>query len=83
MLTNAIEHLTNRCVLGMKANEERCAEILSGSLSNVVNLVHRIGYEQSGAVSKHALINRQTLIRSLGDLEGISDVEAGGWLADT
>ena len=24
MLTNAFEHLTNRCVLGFKVNEQRC-----------------------------------------------------------
>ena len=54
MLTRAFEVLTDRCVSGIEADEDRCAALLSGSLVLVTALVPLIGYERATAIAKLA-----------------------------
>lgn len=55
ILTNAMKTLTDRCVLGIQADEERCADLLNRSLILSTALVPMIGYERAAEIAKIAL----------------------------
>jgi len=55
ILKNAALALTNRCIIGIKANEERCREMVLNSIGIVTALNPVLGYEKSAAIAKEAL----------------------------
>lgn len=55
ILTNAMQTLTDRCVIGIKADEDRCRELLNNSLILSTALVPQLGYEVAANVAKEAL----------------------------
>lgn len=55
MLANAMSTLTDRCVLGITANETRCADLLANSLVLSTTLVPMLGYEVAAGIAKTAL----------------------------
>ena len=61
ILTNALACLTDRCVIGIEANEERCGTLLNNSLALATSLVPQIGYEMAAEVAKYALMNGLTV----------------------
>ena len=52
---NAIETLTEECVLGITVNKERCMEMVKNSIGIVTALNPYIGYKTSTKVAKEAL----------------------------
>jgi aspartate ammonia-lyase len=52
---NAIETLTEECVLGITVNKERCLEMVKNSIGIVTALNPYIGYKTSTKVAKEAL----------------------------
>ncbi len=54
-LKNAIETLTEECVLGITVNKERCMEMVKNSIGIVTALNPYIGYKTSTKVAKEAL----------------------------
>lgn len=54
-LKNAIETLTEECVLGITVNRERCLEMVKNSIGIVTALNPYIGYKTSTKVAKEAL----------------------------
>ena len=54
-LKNAIETLTEECVLGITVNKERCYEMVKNSIGIVTALNPYIGYKTSTKVAKEAL----------------------------
>ena len=54
-LKNAIETLTEECVLGITVNKERCLEMVTNSIGIVTALNPYIGYKTSTKVAKEAL----------------------------
>ena len=54
-LKNAIETLTEECVLGITVNKERCLEMVKNSIGIVTALNPYIGYKTSTKVAKEAL----------------------------
>ena len=54
-LKNAIETLTEECVLGITVNKERCFEMVKNSIGIVTALNPYIGYKTSTKVAKEAL----------------------------
>jgi aspartate ammonia-lyase len=61
ILTAAMTVLTDRCVKGIVADENRIAQLLGGSLVAATALVPVIGYEKAALVAKLALTNSQSL----------------------
>lgn len=59
MLTSAASILAERCVLGIEADEERCLELLQGSVGVVTALCPVIGYEAASRIAKRALNERR------------------------
>lgn len=80
MLTLAVQHLRTRCVIGIEANEARCAELLSGSLAYAAQLVNQVGYDRAAAIAKRALESERMLFETLREMEGISVEQARGLL---
>ena len=54
-MKNAIETLTEECVLGITVNKERCMEMVKNSIGIVTALNPYIGYKTSTKVAKEAL----------------------------
>lgn len=55
LLKNAAVTLTARCIEGIAANRERCAENVRNSIGIVTALNPVLGYERSAAIAKEAL----------------------------
>lgn len=55
LLKNAALSLANRCVSGITANRERCADYVKNSIGIVTALSPQLGYERSSAIAHEAL----------------------------
>ena len=60
-LKNAIETLTEECVLGITVNKERCLEMVKNSIGIVTALNPYIGYKTSTKVAKEALETNRSI----------------------
>ncbi len=70
MLMRGMVVLRERCIDGIEADEERCRELLDGSLVLVTALNPYIGYSEAARVAKIALKTRKT-IREVALAEGL------------
>lgn len=61
ILTAAMSVLTDRCVIGIVADETRIAKLLSESLVAATALVPVVGYEKAAQVAKLALTSGQSI----------------------
>lgn len=61
LLADASRSFADNCVAGIKANEDRIAELLERSLMLVTALAPRIGYDKAALVAKTAHKNGTTL----------------------
>ncbi len=61
LLGDAVTSFTDNCVVGIKANEPRIAELMQRSLMLVTALAPRIGYDKAAQVAKAAHANGTTL----------------------
>ncbi|MBI3705306.1 MAG: class II fumarate hydratase [Rhizobiales bacterium] len=61
LLGDAVNSFTDNCVVGIKANEPRIAELMRRSLMLVTALAPTIGYDRAAAVAKAAHANGTTL----------------------
>lgn len=61
ILGNGLQALTDQCLQGIKANEERCAHYAEGSLALVTALNPHIGYLNAAAVAQESLSTGQSL----------------------
>ncbi|MEX2581075.1 MAG: aspartate ammonia-lyase [Verrucomicrobiales bacterium] len=55
LLKNAAIVLATRCVAGIEANRERCADYVKNSIGVVTALTPALGYEQAAKIAKEAL----------------------------
>ncbi len=60
-LRNGVVTFTERCVVGLEADEARCRELVDRSLMLVTALNPFIGYDQAAAVAKEAFASGRTL----------------------
>ncbi|GBC78609.1 Fumarate hydratase class II [bacterium HR08] len=92
LLTNALRVFTERAIVGIRANAERCRYYAESSPALVTALVPYIGYERAAEVVRELLATRRTIreiVRERGwmseeDLDRALDIEAmtrGGLLA--
>ncbi|HBZ42580.1 MAG TPA: aspartate ammonia-lyase [Maritimibacter sp.] len=70
-LTRGMEVLTERCVKGITADRDRCADLLNGSLVLATTLVPLIGYEAAAKLAKYAQAEGVTL-RDAGAAQGVA-----------
>lgn len=63
ILANAVRQLRDKAIVGMRVDEERCAELMDQSPSIIVTaLSPHIGYAKSAALVKRALAERRGLL---------------------
>ena len=58
---NAINALTEKCVIGVEANEPHCRELVEKSLTRVTALAPLIGYDAAAAVGHEAVTTGKTV----------------------
>lgn len=75
-LGNASELLAGRCVEGIEANPQRCADLLEGSLAVVTALVPAIGYDRAAEVAGHAQEPGRTVSRVVVEMGLMTATEA-------
>lgn len=61
ILKNVINAFTERCIVGIKANPERCKELTEQSIGLVTILNPYIGYEAAASVAKEAIATGKTI----------------------
>jgi fumarate hydratase class II len=61
ILGNAARLLAERCVEGIEANVERCAELVERSLAMVTSLVPKIGYDAAAEIAKESVRTGKTV----------------------
>ncbi|PNU20656.1 aspartate ammonia-lyase [Geothermobacter hydrogeniphilus] len=64
LAANAARLFAEKCVTGLQANAERCAELVEQSLAMVTALAPRIGYDRASELAKQAF-REGTTIRAL------------------
>jgi aspartate ammonia-lyase len=84
VFTGAVQTFTDNCVSGITANEERCRELVDGSVGIITAICPKVGYKESADIAKKAIATgasvRETL-RSAGlltdeEIEKILDPES-------
>ncbi len=61
LLSGALNTFTDKCLKGLEADAERCAELIEGSLAMCTSLVPVIGYDKSAALAKQAFKEGKTI----------------------
>jgi fumarate hydratase class II len=61
LLANAARTFTDRCVIGIEADEERCQEIVERSLAMATALAPALGYDQAAKIAKEAHATGRTV----------------------
>ena len=72
LLTNAAGHLANKCVVGIEADPERCAELIEKSLAMCTALAPRMGYDAAAKIAKTAFASGRTVREVANELSGKS-----------
>ena len=55
VLTGAVQTFTDNCVTGITANEERCRELVDGSVGVITAICPKVGYKESANIAKKAI----------------------------
>jgi fumarate hydratase class II len=61
LLADAVRSFTDKCVVGIKADEKRIRELMERSLMLVTALAPTIGYDKAAKIAKTAHANGTTL----------------------
>ncbi|MDQ2868024.1 MAG: class II fumarate hydratase, partial [Verrucomicrobiota bacterium] len=61
LLGNAADAFTEKCVIGIKANRERCAELVELSMAMVTSLAPKIGYDRAAEIAKESARTGKTV----------------------
>ncbi|NGQ95834.1 class II fumarate hydratase [Brevibacillus sp. SYP-B805] len=70
ILSNAIQVLVDKCIMGIEANERQCTAWLEASLSLVTALNPFLGYDRAAAIAKKAYAEDKSLRQVLQE-EGL------------
>ncbi len=74
ILTNAVRTFTERCVVGIQANKQRCEELVEWSMALVTPLALKIGYDKAAEIAYKAYKEGKT-VRQVVVEEGILSEE--------
>jgi len=61
LLANACRMFADKCVAGLAANREKCAEQIEWSMSMATSLAPKIGYEKASKIAKQAVAEGKTV----------------------
>jgi len=54
-LTGALQTMTDNCIVGITANEDRCRELVESSVGIITAICPKIGYKESADIAKKAI----------------------------
>ena len=82
-LAGAVKTFTDNCVVGITANEERCRELVDGSVGVITAICPKVGYKESADIAKEAIktgasvreVLRKTKLFTDEEIEQILDPE--------
>ena len=72
LLANVCDVFVDKLLVGLEVNEERCRELVDGSLMMVTSLAPVIGYDEAAKVAKQAFAENKTirqLMAERGDVD--------------
>ncbi len=75
LLTNAAKILSDRCIKGITANQERCTELIENSLITAPVLLPQLGYEKTAQVVKTARHNNMPIRQAVHELGYLTEEE--------
>jgi fumarate hydratase class II len=75
LLSNAARVFADRCVAGIEADKERCAELIEGSLAMCTSLAPKIGYDKAAAIAKEAFATGKTIRQVAKEQKALPDAE--------
>jgi fumarate hydratase class II len=61
LLTNAVRVFSQRCIIGIVPNKERCAELVEYSMAMVTSLAPIIGYDRAAEIAKESAKTGKTV----------------------
>jgi fumarate hydratase class II len=61
LLANAADALCEKCIEGIVANKEHCAELVEQSMAMVTSLAPRIGYDRAAEIAKESARTGKTV----------------------
>jgi fumarate hydratase class II len=61
LLGNVADTFTEKCVVGIEANEERCRELVELSMAMVTSLAPKIGYDRAAEIAKESARTGKTV----------------------
>jgi aspartate ammonia-lyase len=74
LLRRAMDMLRTRCIVGITANRERCAELVNNSIGLITALNPYIGYEDATRIARIALESGRGVLELVRE-EGLLDEE--------
>lgn len=80
ILSDSCRAFTDRCVVGLEANEENIRSHLENSLMLVTALNNHIGYDKAAEIAKHAHDNGLTLRSSALELGMLTEDQFDAWV---
>jgi aspartate ammonia-lyase len=80
-LAYAVQTFVDNCVMGITANEERCRQLVEGSIGVITALCPHIGYQKAAKLAKKALSSRKS-VRDLILEEGLVEKEKLEFILD-
>jgi fumarate hydratase class II len=82
LLAAAAAVFGQKCIDGIDANEQTCADYIEQSLALATGLVPKIGYDKAAAVSKKAYETGKTIRQVVLDENILTENEFDEWLQD-
>ncbi len=80
LLADGMESFTNKCVVGITANEERIAKLMQESLMLVTALNPHIGYDNATKIAKKAHKDGSTLLEAALELKLLTKEQFKEWV---
>ena len=80
LLSDGCNSFTNRCIVGIEANEERIAKLKDESLMLVTALNPHIGYDNATKIAKKAHKDGSTLLEAALELKLLTEDEFRAWV---
>ena len=83
LLTDSCLSFTDRCIIGISANESHIAKLLNESLMLVTALNPHIGYDNATKIAKKAHSEGSTLLEAALALKLLSAEDFNKWVVPT
>ncbi len=75
VLTGAVQTFVDHCIVGITANEERCRELVEGSVGVITAICPKLGYAESADIAKTAIATGVSVREVLRSKQILSEKE--------